>query len=1043
MGHRRIIATAIRVLAVVGAVSSLSTIALAQTVNKPGTKPAAAKQPAGAKPVAQPAPRKKPAATPRKLIDPARVDSHQKKSAPTPGSSLSQHSKFLTGSFNTPSERGGSNDECTSPTAVSGSPAVLAFDNSAATTGTSGQASAACLFYTLTAIDHDEWFVWTATGTGLATLSACSGTTVDTKVAVYSGTACPPAAAIACNDDACGVQSQLAFACTSGQQYLIQIGVYPDAETTLGAGTFTLTGPGAGRPSNDNCASGTGIGEGTFSYDTSTATNDGTATCGASTTSPDVWFTYTPATTGAATVATCGQTSHDTVLSVFSACGGVQIGCNDDNCSGDVQSSLTFPVTANSPVRIRVAGYDGETGVGNIVVSAIGIVANDLCANAQSISGSGPFTFDNTAASTDGGLDAMCDFSGSQVIDHDVWFTWTAGCNQGDQAILELCNLTTVDTKVAVYEGTACVGPIVGCNDDACGLQSRVRWFPTPGSTYTIRVGTFVGEPGGEGAFTIACAPVLPPPCTLNQPTDCQTRSYAVAYNATAYSTADSVNVQAPITNLCWYGMYFNSAPVPDAFVVTFYTYNNGVPGTLLDQFTQGVDMTIGGPGATGQAFLGRDEYEYSATFSRAMSGVNPGSCVFIDVHNNTTGDTWFWMDGDGSNGNMQSAQDLNQNGIFESPSEVLPHDLAICINGGLGSPQTCFTNPCEGFNPANDSCFDAAPLSVGQTVHGSSVCAAEDLVTSCSGVTLAGVWYSFSGTGNTMTVDLCSSAFYDTRMELYCGDCSNLVCIDSNDDVCGMQSGVSLCTAVGRTYYVLVHGYDGEQGEFDISVSDDTVQCSGASTCTPCTGIALPPNAVSEQETCGADSNGGCNGNPNAFEVVACDAIIHGTAFAQAGIRDTDWYRFVAPASGTVGVTLNAEFPALVLLIDIPNGDCNAMIQLSVATPLPCGTATLSATGLVPGNNYYAFIGPSSFDGVACDGDYTAAFSIGVPCVAACPCDFNSDNVLNSQDFFDFIACFFTPGCPLADYNHDNNPNSQDFFDFLTCFFNPPASCP
>jgi hypothetical protein len=556
-------------------------------------------------------------------------------------------------------------------------------------------------------------------------------------------------------------------------------------------------------------------------------------------------------------------------------------------------------------------------------------------------------------------------------------------------------------------------------------------------------VGTFPGEAGGTGTFTIACAPILPPPCALNQVSDCQTRSYAIAYNSTTFNTAESVNVQAAITNLCWYGIYFNSAPVTDGFVVTFYTYNNGVPGTQLDQFTQGVDLNIAGPGATGQTFVGRDEYEYSATFSRPINGVAAGSCVFIDVHNNAQGDNWFWMDGDGSNGNLQGAQDLNQNGSFESPTEVLPDDLAICINGGLGSPQSCFTDPCAGLTPANDSCSDAISLSAGQTAHGSSQCAAADQVLSCSGAALSGVWYTFAGSGNTMTIDACASAFYDTRLEVYCGDCSNLACVDSNDDFCGLQSAVTFCTASGTRYLVLVHGFDGEQGEFDLTLSDDGVACSTPPSCSACTGVTVPPNAVNEQEACGSDTNGGCNSNPNAFEVVACDAIIHGTAFAQAGTRDTDWYRFVAPASGTVGVAINAEFPALALILDIPNGDCNAMILLSVATPSPCSTATLSATGLTPGGNYYVFVAPSNFDGVACEGDYTATFSIGVPCVAACPCDFNRDHSLNSQDFFDFIACFFTAGCAQADYNHDNNANSQDFFDFLTCFFNPPAGCP
>jgi hypothetical protein len=53
------------------------------------------------------------------------------------------------------------------------------------------------------------------------------------------------------------------------------------------------------------------------------------------------------------------------------------------------------------------------------------------------------------------------------------------------------------------------------------------------------------------------------------------------------------------------------------------------------------------------------------------------------------------------------------------------------------------------------------------------------------------------------------------------------------------------------------------------------------------------------------------------------------------------------------------------------------------------------------------------------------------------CPADWNHDRVLNSQDFFEFIADFFAGS---ADFNHDGVTNSQDYFDFVSAFF---AGCP
>jgi hypothetical protein len=56
-----------------------------------------------------------------------------------------------------------------------------------------------------------------------------------------------------------------------------------------------------------------------------------------------------------------------------------------------------------------------------------------------------------------------------------------------------------------------------------------------------------------------------------------------------------------------------------------------------------------------------------------------------------------------------------------------------------------------------------------------------------------------------------------------------------------------------------------------------------------------------------------------------------------------------------------------------------------------------------------------------------------------ACPCDWNCDGVLNSQDYFDFLNGFFAND---ADFNMNGVTDSQDFFDFINCFFAALPGC-
>jgi hypothetical protein len=123
---------------------------------------------------------------------------------------------------------------------AAGPQAAVAFTTG--TTGTQGQNEANCYAFGSTNVTNDVWFDWMATSTGNATMTTCGGTTIDSKIAAYPGTpgACPAdGTSLACNDDACGLQSSITWAVTSGSTYTLQVGTFPGAAG--GSGTYALT----------------------------------------------------------------------------------------------------------------------------------------------------------------------------------------------------------------------------------------------------------------------------------------------------------------------------------------------------------------------------------------------------------------------------------------------------------------------------------------------------------------------------------------------------------------------------------------------------------------------------------------------------------------------------------------------------------------------------------------------------------------------------------------------------------------------------------
>jgi hypothetical protein len=123
--------------------------------------------------------------------------------------------------------------------------------------------------------------------------------------------------------------------------------------------------------------------------------------------------------------------------------------------------------------------------------------ANDLCANATAITGSGNFAFDNRSAGTEGS--ASCADSS-----RDVFYSWTPPC-AGDFVFSTCGNCSAGDTVLAVLSG-GCGGTEIACNDDdaVCAPQSSLTFTAAVGQTYILRVAQFgAGAIGAASNFSL------------------------------------------------------------------------------------------------------------------------------------------------------------------------------------------------------------------------------------------------------------------------------------------------------------------------------------------------------------------------------------------------------------------------------------------------------------------------------------------------------------------------------------------------------------
>ncbi len=339
---------------------------------------------------------------------------------------------------------------------------------------------------------------------------------------------------------------------------------------------------------------------------------------------------------------------------------------------------------------------------------------------------------------------------------------------------------------------------------------------------------------------------------------------------------------------------------------------------------------------------------------------------------------------------------------------------------------------------PENSLCDDSIVVACGDVVTGNT----ENSTTTgnptetCGTLPGAeGVWYQYVGTGEEVTVSLCDDITdYDTKLNIYTGDCTALVCEAGNDDFFGgnctnNQSQVTFISTAGQTYYILVNGFGGNVGNFSLSVAcipaptcDDgilngeeiDIDCGGPD----CEACPAPAN----DNLCDAISltlNDPCTTATNIGATVETGEVEASCWGSSPDLDNTVWFSFEAPTSGNVLISTDYDgvtnTDTQLTLLELTGTDCT---DLSALTELACDedggdvvnfNSIINASGLVAGGTYYLQVDGYnglqgdfciSIDEFTCDDGILNGNEVAIDCGGSCePCPApENDDICNAS---------------------------------------------
>jgi len=462
--------------------------------------------------------------------------------------------------------------------------------------------------------------------------------------------------------------------------------------------------------------------------------------------------------------------------------------------------------------------------------------ANDICANAEAI-GCGVTVAGTTINSNDDSA-AAGECQGIAITSPGVWYTFIG---TGEQVTLTTC-ASGVDTKISVYAGACGALACVAANDDdpACtGFASTVTFTSQAAVQYFVLVSEFGVGQGVDFELVMTCASCANVPINDN----C----------ASALPLPDGAQVPG---NLCCANPDDISGcnPFGTGYGI-WYTMNSG----SFDTF----DFTLQNVSGTNTGIVVFED------LGGGCANLNPIACCG-PVVDQCAGSLFA--------ANIPVTQNTQYYFLVYTNDAVGCGDftlIADLVGVGCTDPLADNYDPNNSIEdgsctytsaPANDLCADAAVLTCGATVNGTtSLSTATGAPTAC-GLSAGdnGVWYTFVGTGEFHTISTCGSAI-DTRIEVLSsanGCAGPFTCVVSEDDDaadtgCGFFDGddavVDFISTVGTTYFVYITGGAVDtNGDFINDLFDGSFQLSFE--CAPVLSGCTNPCACNYDATANVD---------------------------------------------------------------------------------------------------------------------------------------------------------------------------------------------